>query len=190
MVSGALWMMWGALAEALRLYITTDSLTILDHKQGDILTILLAQMYWFWDWHIYTELCYYCRVYSMIFDGMTQASLTEALQDIHSVYTITVCDKAAERSVIECTLHYRMMVYSRLSSNEMKLVASLRPEVDALVERAKIQMYSIIPESKIVTNEGCAMYWLSTKIIKITLDGKTDKETASIDMYRCISDMV
>ena len=181
-VSGALWPMWGALAEALRLYITTDSPMIPDHERGDILAALSAQMCWFRDWHIYTELHYYRRAYSTIFDGMTQASLTEALRVIHSVYTITVCDKAVE--------HYCMMVYSRLSSNEMKLVASSRPEVDALVERAKIQMYSIILESKIVANDGCAVYWLSTKIIKITLNGKTDEEKASIDMYCCISDTV
>ena len=180
-VSGALWTMWGALAEALRLYITTDSPTIPDHRRGDILAALSAQLCWFRDWHVYTTLRYYRRVYSTIFDGMTQASLTKALQDIHTVYTITVCDKAVERSVIECTLHYRMMVYSRLSSNELKLVAMSRPEIDALVEQAKIQMYSVIPESKIVANEGCAVYWLSTKIIKITLDGKTDEENRRQD---------
>ena len=82
------------------------------------------------------------------------------------------------------------MVYSRLSSNKMKLVAASRPEIDSLVEQAKTQMYSAIPESKIVANDGCAVYWLSTKIIKITQEGKSDQEKASIDMYRCISDTV
>lgn len=181
---------WGALAEALRLYIMTDSPTIPDHMRSYIFSALSAQLCWYRDWHVYTELRYYCRVYSTIFDGMSQASLTKALRDIHTVYTITVCDKAVERSVIECTLHYRMMVHSRLSSNEMKLVATSRPEIDSLVEQAKTQMYSIIPESKIMANDGCAVYWLSTKIIKITQEGKTDQEKASIDMYRCISDTV
>ena len=71
---------------------------------------------------------------------MTQASFTQALHDIHAVYTSTICDKAVERSVIECTLHYRMMVYSRLSISEMKLVATNKEEIDTLVEHARRQM--------------------------------------------------
>ena len=96
----ALRTMWGALAEALRLYITADSPTIPDHMRGDILSALSAQLCWYRDWHVSSELHYYRRAYSTIFDGMSQASLTKALRDIHKVYTITVCDKAVERSVI------------------------------------------------------------------------------------------
>ena len=189
-ISKALWTMWNALAETLRLYIMTDSPTIPDHRRREILAALSAQLSWYRDWHISTSLRFYRRIYSSIFDGMTQASLMKALHDIHAVYTITVCDKAVERSVVECTLHYRTMVYSRLSRSQMKLVAVNKTEIEELVEQAKIQMYAVILKTKLAANDGCAVYWLSTKIIKNLLDGKTDAEKASIDMYRCISDTV
>ena len=51
-------------------------------------------------------------------------------------------------------------------------------------------MYEHIPEYKLPANGGCAIYWLSVKIIKIIIDGKTDAEKASIDVYRCISSTV
>ena len=82
------------------------------------------------------------------------------------------------------------MVYSRLSSPEMSLVATGQDDIQSLIDSAKTSMYALIPKQKLPANDSCATYWLSAKIIKIITAGKTDAKKALIDVYRCISDTV
>ena len=102
--------MWTAWIEALKTYTSCHSTAICEADKAWITDHLTSQALHRKHWAIPCTMTLYKKVYTAAHGGMSQPSLIRALDSIHKAYTITVCDKTVERSVIECKLHYRLMV--------------------------------------------------------------------------------
>lgn len=150
--------MWEAWITALRVYIMEHCSDVPNASRDWACSLLVGQAQSCRSWSIHNIMCLYSNVYREVLGGMSEQSLLQSVRSIQSAYTITVCDKASERSVIECTFHYRKMVYSRLTSPEMLLVAQSRDEIATLIDDARTSMYQHIPEYKLPANDGCAIY--------------------------------
>ena len=195
--------MWACICMSLHAYVMdTDAYAYMppnsitaEFTRSDIADALKNQIELVRDDTIRTMMMPYVRSFNRI-TGVNETKLSRHIQTIHNTYTISVCDKASTRSVIECKLHYRYMVHKRLSSPEMQLLTNSDTTIESLQQRAWSELAKILPMHKIEDTVrpavrpryGCARYWLSCKIIKLDSDKLSDAEKASPTVYRCISD--